>query len=926
MKKRQAWAALLGVVCIWLASACALGEEHQAPVLRVAFPQVPGMSETCEDGTRRGLVVDYLNEIAKYTGWEYAYVEVDDPAEMLENFRQGAYDLMGGQYYLPWLEEIYSYPDYHIGYSQAFLLARQDDQSIRSHDLASINGKTIGVYANAQESIRRLKGYLAMNHLDCPLRLYSPEELQRYGSLTPYLAAGEVDLILGDAWNDEDGLCMVASFNSQPYYIVTTPDNPEVLAGLNLALERIAAGNPYFWKERREANFPSLTAAVPLTDADRSYISNRGPVTVAVPKNWHPLYCLETADSFHRGLVPDILAEITAFTGLEFTYVYTKDYMEAMELVRQEKADLLAFFLGDQAEAAGKGLALTAPYIALRSIVVRNKASTYPARGLTCAVLAGLELPEHIQADRVISYKSLTEALSAVDRGEADFVYGLSARLEREIQLQHFYNVVPVSLANEANGISFALPLPADPDLLTLLNKAVNRLTPAKKTALIHQNMISLGASRFSMKAWINADPVAAAAILGAGGMLVLACTLLVIRWRTRSHAMQGELDRAEAESKAKGDFLSRMSHEIRTPMNAVVGLADLTCMMEGVPEGVRQNLFKLRASAQYLLGLINDILDMSRIDNGMLSIAKEPFDLTQVLDSLQSMMEPEAQRRGLRFTVDKRLSHDWLMGDAIRLRQVLTNLLSNAFKFTPEGGRVVMEVMEAAEEGPGVPLTFRVKDTGMGIGKEDQERIFDAFEQLGTSFSQGQGTGLGLSICRSIVEMMGGKLRVRSTPGKGSEFYFTLTFPLATREESGEGRLTSGLLAGRRILLAEDNDLNAEIAAQLLKLQGAEVCRCENGSSALKRFESSPPGAFQAILMDIQMPVMNGLEAARAIRALPRREASSIPILAMTANSFRTDKDAALAAGMNAFIPKPLNVNRLYQLLRTLIEKAEAG
>ena len=371
------------------------------------------------------------------------------------------------------------------------------------------------------------------------------------------------------------------------------------------------------------------------------------------------------------------------------------------------------------------------------------------------------------------------------------------------------------------------------------------------------------------------------------------------------------------------------MSHELRTPMNAVVGLADLAVMTEGVPQNIREMLVKLRASSHYLLDLINDILDMSRLDSGRLTIASEPFSLERMLNELRTMMETDANRRGLNYRIETYISRGGVTGDVIRLRQVLTNLLSNAFKFTPEGGTVILRVTEKRDPGEHVDsenalYEFRVLDTGVGIDLKDQTRIFDTFEQVGTNYAKSQGTGLGLPISHNIVQLMGGELRVKSEPGRGSVFYFTLTLPVGSpvydSVSVNEPHIGEALLKEVRILLAEDNDLNAEIAIQLLELKGAVVSRSENGRLAVERFKESEPGEIQVILMDIQMPEMNGLEATRAIRAMDRPDAAAIPIIAMTANVFKEDVDAAMEAGMSGFEGKPLDVEHLYlQICRLL-------
>ncbi|WP_295579397.1 ATP-binding protein [uncultured Oscillibacter sp.] len=919
------WSAmLLAVLLIALCGGGALAAEETPRVLRVPFPQVPGITETAADGTRQGLVVDYLNEIAKYTGWQYEYIDTDGDS-MTREFLEGKYDLMGGVYYSSGFEAYFAYPNYNIGYSKSVLMARLDDDRINSNDLRSLNGKTIGVYNRAQENIRRLKEYLAMHGLDCELRSYTFEQLAPDGKLYPYLESGEVDLLLGNGFEDPEEFRIVATFESQPYYIVTGEGNQELLDGLNLALGKIADSNPRFGAEQYADNFRTEgTIDIRLSQAERAYVQRRGPVTVAVPGSYHPLFCPDSSNSLHRGVVPDILDAISDFTGLTFSYVNTDSYGEALRMVQGGEAEMLCFYVGGEAESVRQGLTLTSPYVNLNNIVVRNKASTYPDEGLVCAVVEEQPLPAGVEAE-IRTYPTITDALRAVNSGQADFIYGLASRLEQDIQHYHFSNLVPVTRVNDRSDFSFALGRPADTDLLTVLNKAINHLSAQERATILDQNLVSIGTNQMSLTGLIYANPVTFIAVLSLFLLVLVAAVLGVYRARMRAAVMRSELERAEAESRAKGEFLSRMSHELRTPMNAVVGLTDLTGMMEGVPEGVRENLVKLRASAHYMLDLINDILDMSRIDSGKLSLASEPFSLEHLLDEIQAMMEGEARQRGLRYTLEKEFTHSGLTGDAIRLRQVLTNLLSNAFKFTPEGGIVRLRVTEEAGGEGRAAFTFRVADNGAGIPPEDQKRIFESFEQVGTSRSKSQGTGLGLPISRSIVRMMGGELLVRSQVGRGSEFYFTVQLPLgAPREDlprGGDIPPEERLLDGARILLVEDNDLNAEIAEQLLALQGAEVCRSADGRQALERFSGSRPGAFQAILMDIQMPEMNGLEAARAIRALDRPDAAAVPIVAMTANTFQEDVDAAMAAGMNGFLPKPLDVSRLYRMLHDLMQ-----
>ena len=938
VKRFGLWAAvslvimMMSVLCI-----TSMAAESQPRVLRVAFCEAKGITEKNPDGSRHGLVMDYLNEIAKYTGWEYEFIDTT-PDAMLKGFAEGEYELMGGNYYLPGLEAYYAYPDYNIGYSKSVIFARENDDTVQSHNLKSLNGKTIGVYDRAVENVRRLKEYLSMNDLDCTLKYYSYEQLVD-GNLYSYLQEGDVDLLLGNSVEHKQGIRAVVSYDSQPYYIVTNVGNQEVLDGLNMAMAKIADSNPDFASERYAANFLNASSVdIRLTKEEKDYIRQKGSVTVAMPYNFHPLTC-EDPDDMHDGLTYDILKEVAEFTGLEFNYVSTDSYVKAMELVRQGKVDILGFYLGDEVDSLKQKMVLTAPFASMPSIIVRNKASGFPGSELVGAVIEGRELPKSIRAAEVKSYRNINEALKAVNRGEADFAYGLATYMEHEIQKSHFANVVPVTLINDRMDICLAMARPADPELLTIMNKAINSIPSDRSAELLDHNMVSAGTGVLSITELIYANPMMFVGILTAILLILVTVILWVNRVRVKAAVMQSDLKKAEAESRAKGEFLSRMSHELRTPMNAVVGLADLAGMTEGVPENIREMLVKLRASSHYLLDLINDILDMSRLDSGMLTIASEPFSLERMLNELRTMMETDANRRGLNYRIETDISHGGVTGDVIRLRQVLTNLLSNAFKFTPEGGTVILRVTE--KPGPGenavgeqvvcenapcgsVVYEFQVIDTGVGIDLKDQTRIFDTFEQVGTNYAKSQGTGLGLPISYSIVQLMGGELRVKSEPGHGSEFYFTLTLPVGSPVYDGgsvnESHVGEEMLKEVRILLAEDNDLNAEIALQLLELKGAVVSRCENGRLAVERFKESDPGEFQVILMDIQMPEMNGLEATRAIRAMDRPDAAAMPIIAMTANVFKEDVDAAMEAGMSGFEGKPLDVEHLYlQICRLL-------
>ena len=913
-----------------------LARTSEKRVLRVAFPQVDGMSWTAEDGTHHGMLVDYLNEIAKYTGWEYEYIDTKGPA-MLNEFVEGKYELMGGNYYIPALEKYYAYPNYNMGYSRSLLLARSDDRSIHSYDLESMNGKTIGVYENARENIRRLKEFLAINGLYCNIRYYKQEDMVGKIGLYPYLAKGEIDLLLNNVAHISDSVRVVVAYDSQPYYIVTNPGNKEVLDGLNMALERILDANPNFAAERYAVNFPDRLVNIQLSDRDLEYVNERKTITVAVPENWYPLYCKETPLKNHTGIMADVLDEIKSFTGLRFSYVYAKNYADAIRLIQQGDADILGFFLEDENDAAQLGLALSASYVSANNIIVRNKACSYPAPGLVGALVENQRLPSGISVEKIRFYPSIKEALFAVNNGEADFIYGLSSRMEQDILRYHFTNLAPVTLVNDQSTISFALPIPVDPDLLTILNKAINNLSESERTVIRNRNLESIGVSEFSLTDFIYANPLQFMFIVMFVLSVLFTALLLAIGARMKATVIQGNLKRAEAANLAKSEFLSRMSHEIRTPMNGIVGMSTIAMQNIDNTDKIKDCLEKVIMSSKHLLALINDVLDMSKIESGKVELRHESFNFRAFLQDFENLYGEQAKSKGISYeTVLASDLEVQIIGDSLRLNQVLSNLLSNAWKFTPAKGIITLRVSKTGEDQENVYLRFEVIDTGCGIAEENYDKIFESFEQenVDVTYKYG-GTGLGLSIVKRFTQLMGGGIHVTSVQGSGSTF--TVDLPFGKIKESGKPTRFSDIdgrsdlardcyvidydFKGKRILLVEDNELNREIAEELIGATGASVESAEDGVQAVKKFKESAEGYYDLILMDVQMPHMDGYEATRCIRALGRSDAQKVPIFAMTANAFAEDVQKSREAGMNAHISKPLNIRAVYKQMNRYLQ-----
>ncbi|MDD6880087.1 MAG: ATP-binding protein [Firmicutes bacterium] len=376
-----------------------------------------------------------------------------------------------------------------------------------------------------------------------------------------------------------------------------------------------------------------------------------------------------------------------------------------------------------------------------------------------------------------------------------------------------------------------------------------------------------------------------------------------------------------DKSAQAKSEFLARMSHEIRTPMNGIIGMTEIA-LQENQSEEVRLDcLKKVRASSDYLLGLLNDILDMSKIESGKMSLIKDDFDLSNLLDELHHILGGEFAGRNQTFKTDISLAHNWFHGDALRISQVLINLLGNAAKYSGSGTEIQMIVRETAKENNMASIFFAVIDQGTGISEENQKRIFGVFEQLDNTSSHRQGSGLGLAICNRLIHMMNSEIKLESEMGKGSTFSFTLELPVVEAPLQQEEEIFDEIdLTGTRILVAEDNELNMEIIRAFLEELGCQVDGAVNGLKATEKFKESPEGFYQMIFMDVMMPEMNGMEAAHVIRTCGHSDSGTIPIIAVSANAFDEDIRCSLASGMNAHLSKPIEPQKLKQAVHQFV------
>lgn len=660
-----------------------------------------------------------------------------------------------------------------------------------------------------------------------------------------------------------------------------------------------------------------------LTAAEENYITTHNAngtiFQVLVNPDRYPYSYLDE-DGCPTGIMVDLFKLVADRAQLHYSFLAPTSRSEYRTMLDSSGADFVIDFSDDYSTAEDYGYQLTNSYLSAEFswVMLRSHSG-----GLSKAIVPdnfnsdSLELPGLQDISNVKYADSFDDCLAAVRSGDADACYTYTYQAERAV-FDDKYNELRAMLSDERR--SFCIGVRADYDvlLLSVLNKSVDSLTRADVVALTNK-YINLGRQEFSLVRLTYQYPLFVVLIVLCV-IITNVCVVLSMRARRFRDLTEAALHRAEEASAAKTEFLSNMSHDIRTPINGIMGMLDIAEENFEDQARVRDCLTKMRGAASHLLSLVNDVLDMSKIESGSMKLLNNPFDLRVLLQACCDIVEGQIIERNLTFT--KQIGpfwHPYLVGSELHVRQVLINILSNAVKYTPDGGTIRFCAKETLYEEGLVHLRMEITDNGIGMSEEFLQHIFEPFTQeQRSSRTHYKGTGLGMAITKKLVDQMHGSLDVESEPGKGSTFIVRLSLPVdptphPVAEQQPAKQEDAPTLAGLHLLLAEDNELNSEIAVTLLEAEGAEVTAVTNGREAVDAIQHAAPHTYDAVLMDVMMPEMNGLEATRCIRAFEGvGPDEGTPIIAMTANVFADDVRACLESGMNSHVGKPLDMRIL--------------
>jgi len=914
--------------------------EEEVETVKVGYYENEVFEEgAAENAIKTGYAYEYYRKLSEYTGWKYEYVygEYGDLYQMLLD---GEIDLLAG---LAWKEEradLIGYPDLPMGNETYSLVKHISDDEITTNP-QSFSGKTIGVLDSAMVDV--LNRYLDEHGVQAIVKVYND-----YSDLYTAFDANELDILAaeGDGTSDRDDAEVICPFGTSAYFLCVSKVRPDLLSELNEAQAALAAEEPNWQMSLRTKYYQGSISARAFSEAEKDWIKTHEELRIGYLENYLP-YSATDENGQVTGIIKDIIPEMLKNLGLSDLKVIYSGYESYDDMIADMSSEKI-----DVAFPVGGGLYYSEENGLYQSIPVASASTELVYKGTyTEETIRKIAVNENNRMQyyfvrtnfpdaEVVAYPSIDDCLKAVLSGEAGCTTLNGLRANDILKNSEYKELLMHQMARNDDRC-FGVEIGQE-GLLKLLNRGIN---------IIGSDYAQNISFRYTgaLYSYSLADMIKDHLALFMTVLLLIVAVIIFLlardRMRTKKQKeeLQTALASAEQASRAKTEFLNNMSHDIRTPMNAIVGFAGLASTHIDDREQVKDYLGKINVSSQHLLSLINDVLDMSRIESGKMTLEEADVDLPKLIYDLQTIIQPNIDDKQLELSVDmKDIRHKEIVTDKLRLNQVLLNILSNAIKFTPEGGKINVRVTETESSKEGTAdFEFRVRDTGIGMSREFQKTLFDAFTRERTSTVSGiEGTGLGMAITKKIVDMIGGSIAVESEEGKGSEFIVNLpcrisdsaetempSSALKSSETEEEGKEQGQQVpekydfGGKRVLLAEDNKMNQMIAETILTEAGLLVDIADDGTIAVEKMETQPAGYYDIVLMDIQMPNMDGYEAAERIRALEDPKKANIPIVALTANAFEEDRKNVLSSGMNGHLPKPYDVPKMMETLKKMIK-----
>ena len=881
-----------------------------------------------ERGARKGYGYELLETLSGYTGWQFEYVTCDW-SDCFEKLKNGEIDIMGDISYTEDRAEEMLFSDEPMGEEKYYLYADFSRTDISASNFKTLNGKKIGVLMGTEPEVMLTeweeKHGIKTEHVN----ISDNEDVKQK------LANHEIDCFvsLEEAFWAELGISTMTRVGESSIYYAINKDRPDIKEELDYAMSVLDEADPFYTADLYKRYF-SLDYTPILTGEEKAWLRKHGAIRMGFLTSDGGVSNYDPATGKLTGAITDYIqfaADCLGNQELEFQIV-GYDSMEAeLNALKSGEIDMIFHFNQNPNLAEEYRVACTSTTWITNLMAVTNKQHFNESKANRIAVPQNkLSLKKYLAFYypqwEIVDCDTQEDAAKLIETGRADcFVTGISSE-ENYSKKYGFYSVPllnPVKSCFAVKSGNCSLP--------SILNKTIK----AKPINLLAGSiaMYQSSARKVTLSEFIKDNFFMVLLISSIAVAAVLLTILKLLQKARKAEAaakkaandtqelnakLQVAVENAESANRAKSTFLFNMSHDIRTPMNAIIGYADLASRHLDDPAKLEKYMENIQVCGQNLLMLLNNVLDLARIENDKTEIEYSVSDVEKDFRNCIAMFQNQADSKGQTLTVTAQLQHPYVYADIPHLTEVCTNLVSNAVKYTGACGTIHCDITQKPGKKEGwCDTVITVADNGIGMSQEFQKHIFEPFERERTStVSKVEGSGIGMGIVKKLVGLMGGTVEVESKIGVGSTFAVTIPCRIASQEERQAKRETGSSdkksLSGTKILLAEDNDLNAEIAVELLQEEGCTVDRAKDGVECVDMLEKAANGTYQLILMDIQMPVMNGYDAAKKIRRMDDLPKAEIPIIAMTANAFSEDKQAALDAGMNDHVSKPINRNVL--------------